>query len=76
MTDRERADILIAGAGFAGLALGTALARAGLEVAICDPAHGRGAPADPRASALVPGTVHLLESIGAWAAMAVQGSTP
>lgn len=64
-TDR-RTDILIAGAGFAGLALGAALARAGLDVAIADPTLERTAPDDPRASALVAGARHLLDALGAW----------
>ncbi len=70
MTTSQTADVVIAGAGFAGLALGAALARAGLDVAICDPALAKGAGRDPRASALVPGSRHLLATLGAWEAMA------
>jgi len=65
-----RADVIVAGAGFVGLALGAALARAGFEVAICDPALARAAPRDPRASTLVAGARHLLEALGAWEAVA------
>ena len=67
-----RVDVLIAGAGFVGLALAAALAKAGLDVAIADPAIGGAPPKDPRASALVPGTRHLLEALGAWDAVAAQ----
>src|SRR5690606_17958306 len=66
MRSSERADIVIAGAGFVGLALGAALARAGLDVAICDPVLGRTPPSDPRAFALVPGARNLLDALGAW----------
>jgi 2-octaprenyl-6-methoxyphenol hydroxylase len=66
----QRMDVVIAGAGFVGLALGAALARAGLDVAICDPALARTAPADPRASALVAGAKNLMDAIGAWDAAA------
>lgn len=65
-----RADVLIAGAGFAGLALAAALQRVGLDVALADPALRRAAPPDARAFALVPGSRHLLEAIGAWEAIA------
>lgn len=70
MTMVHRADVVIAGSGFVGLALGAALARAGLDVAICDPALIRKAPDDPRASALVAGAKNLMEAIGAWDAVA------
>ncbi|BCJ89345.1 2-octaprenyl-6-methoxyphenyl hydroxylase [Terrihabitans soli] len=62
----KKADVVIAGAGFVGLALGAALQRAGLDVAICDPALSKKPPDDPRASALVAGAKNLMEAIGAW----------
>jgi 2-octaprenyl-6-methoxyphenol hydroxylase len=68
----SRADIVIAGAGFVGLALGAALARAGLDVVLCDPALSGEAPRDPRASTLVAGARHLFEALGAWDALAPQ----
>jgi 2-octaprenyl-6-methoxyphenol hydroxylase len=70
MTGAGRTDVLISGAGFAGLALGAALAGAGLSVMIVDPSLGRPSGFDPRASTLVAGTRRLLEAIGAWDAIA------
>ena len=64
----QRFDVLIGGAGFAGLALAIAL-RQGLgpsfSVAVADPALGR-APADARASAIVAAARRLFETIGVW----------
>jgi 2-octaprenyl-6-methoxyphenol hydroxylase len=64
----ERADVLIGGAGFAGLALAIAL-RQGLGpsfvVTVADPALGR-AGADARASAIVAAARRLFETIGVW----------
>jgi 2-octaprenyl-6-methoxyphenol hydroxylase len=67
-----KADILIAGAGFVGLALAAALQRAGLDIAIADPALSGPPPKDPRASTLVTGARHLLEAVGAWDAVAAE----
>ncbi|MGQ4274290.1 FAD-dependent monooxygenase [Terrihabitans sp. B22-R8] len=64
-----RADVVIAGAGFVGLALGTALARAGLSVLIADPTLARPAGNDPRASTLVAGAVRMLRELDAWSAI-------
>ena len=65
---QQRIDVLIGGAGFAGLALAIAL-RQGLgpsfAVTVADPALGR-AGADPRASAIVAAARHLFETIGVW----------
>ena len=64
----ERVDVLIGGAGFAGLVLAIAL-RQGLgpsfAVTVADPALGR-AGADARASAIVAAARRLLETIGVW----------
>jgi 2-octaprenyl-6-methoxyphenol hydroxylase len=61
-------DVLIAGGGFAGLALAIAL-RQGLgssfKVTIADPAFAR-APSDARASAIVAAARRLFETIGVW----------
>jgi 2-octaprenyl-6-methoxyphenol hydroxylase len=65
-----RCDVLVAGAGFVGLALGIVLARIGLRVALVDPALGRAPPADPRASTVAAGPRRLLESAGVWAEVA------
>ncbi len=70
----SRYDVLIGGAGFAGLALALAL-RQGLgpsfKVAVADPALGR-APADARASAIVAAARRLFEVIGVWDKVAGQ----
>jgi 2-octaprenyl-6-methoxyphenol hydroxylase len=69
----ERADIVIAGAGFAGLALAIAL-RQGLgpdvKVVVADPVLGRSASEDARASAIAAGARRLFETIGVWEAVA------
>jgi 2-octaprenyl-6-methoxyphenol hydroxylase len=64
-----RVDVAIAGAGTAGLALATALARAlkpGFTVAVCDPALGAEPKADDRVSAIAGGARRLLTALGAW----------
>jgi len=66
---RARAEIVITGAGVAGLALAAALARAlgpGFGVAVCDPALASPPPADDRVSAIAAGARRLLQSVGAW----------
>ena len=67
--ETERTDVLIGGAGFAGLALAIAL-RQGLgsafSVTVADPVLARGA-SDPRASAIVAAARRLFETIGVWA---------
>jgi 2-octaprenyl-6-methoxyphenol hydroxylase len=67
------ADVVIAGAGFAGLALAIAL-RQGLgaefNVVVADPALGRPAGEDARASAIAAGARRLLETIDVWHAVA------
>jgi 2-octaprenyl-6-methoxyphenol hydroxylase len=66
--DVQRVDVLIGGAGFAGLALAIAL-RQGLgpafSVAVADPAFGRSG-GDPRASAIVAAARRLFETLGVW----------
>ena len=68
MSAAQRIDVLIGGAGFAGLALAIAL-RQGLgpsfSVAVADPALAR-AGADARASAIVAAARRLFETIGVW----------
>ena len=70
----RRVDVLIGGAGFAGLALAIAL-RQGLgpsfSVAIADPAFGR-AVNDGRASAIVAAARRLFETIGVWEGVEAQ----
>ena len=64
----QRVDILIAGAGFAGLSLAIALRQAlggSLRVIVADPALERGGN-DPRASAIVAAARRLFDAIGVW----------
>lgn len=69
---RERADVLIAGAGFAGLALGIALRQAlgkRFRVMVADPALAAGRP-DMRATAIAAAARRLFEAVGAWQTVA------
>ena len=66
--DPKRVDVLIGGAGFAGLALSIALRQAlgpSFAVTVADPALGREA-SDARASAIVAAARRLFETIGVW----------
>src|SRR5215813_9399670 len=68
----KRVDVLIGGAGLAGLALAIALRQAlggPYAVAVADPALGR-ASSDVRASAIVAAARRLFETIGVWDAVA------
>ena len=70
-------DILIAGGGFAGLALAIALRQGSdgaLSVTLADPAMDR-ASGDPRASAIAAAGRRLFETIGVWPAIA-DGAQP
>ncbi len=63
-------DVVIAGAGMVGAAIGCALGRAGMRVALIDPAIPEpfvvdSAP-DIRVSALSPASVSFLQQLGAW----------
>jgi 2-octaprenyl-6-methoxyphenol hydroxylase len=65
----DRADVVVAGAGAAGLALAAALAQAlkpGFSVVVCDPALGHEPPVDDRVSAIAAGARRLLTALGAW----------
>jgi len=66
---RSDVDVLIAGGGFAGLTLATALRQAlgpGFAVAVADPALGANHTADERASAIVAAARRLFDTIGVW----------
>src|ERR1044072_6731494 len=67
--DVARADVLIGGGGFAGLALAIAL-RQGLadpfKAPVADPALGKSHTGDARASAIAAAARRLFETIGVW----------
>jgi 2-octaprenyl-6-methoxyphenol hydroxylase len=70
----ERTDVLIGGAGVAGLALAVALRQGlgdGFSVTVADPALDK-SPNDPRASAIVAAAQRLFQAIGVWDAIAAQ----
>src|SRR5215217_8453821 len=68
-----RADVVIAGGGFAGLALALAL-RQGLgdafRVVVADPAFAANAKPDLRASAIAAAARRMFETLGVWDAVA------
>ena len=66
MSDRHY-DICVVGAGAAGLAAALTFAREGYSVAVIGRAH---APRDGRTVALLDGSVHLMERLGIWEALA------
>ncbi len=69
-----RTDVLIGGAGVAGLALAVALRQGlgeGFSVTVADPALERPAN-DPRASAIVAAAERLFQAIGVWDSIAGQ----
>ncbi|MFM1815739.1 MAG: hypothetical protein RLZ98_2434 [Pseudomonadota bacterium] len=72
MAVRERYDALIAGGGYAGLAMALALVRAGagLRVAVIERASGAIDEGDPRAMAVSQSSKRLLEAIGVWRSIA------
>jgi 2-octaprenyl-6-methoxyphenol hydroxylase len=75
---RSEADVVIAGAGFAGLALAIALRQtlgADFTVVVADPMLARRAGEDARASAIAAGARRLLETIDVWGAVAA-GAQP
>ena len=68
-----KADVVIAGAGFAGLALAIALRQglgADFNVVLADPASARPPREDARASAIAAGARRLFETIDVWSAVA------
>jgi 2-octaprenyl-6-methoxyphenol hydroxylase len=72
--DTKRLDVLIGGAGFAGLTLAIALRQAlgpSFAVAVADPVLGR-APTDARASAIVAAARRLFETVGVWDQVAAE----
>jgi len=68
----KRVDMLIGGAGFAGLALAIALREAlgeDFAVTVADPALAHDKSRDPRASAIAAAARRLFETIGVWHAV-------
>ncbi len=65
----HQAEVVVGGAGFAGLALAIAL-RQGLgdpfTVTVADPALAHARSKDPRASAIAAAARRLFEAIGVW----------
>ncbi len=76
--ENQRADVVIGGAGFAGLALAIAL-RQGLgetfSVTVVDPALGTAQSKDPRASAIAAAARRLFEAIEVWDGVAAYAQT-
>lgn len=77
----ERYDAVVAGAGLVGLALATALARAGLAVAVVDRAPIAAAEDDPdtfdlRVYAVSPGSAGFLRALGAWQRLPAERVAP
>ncbi len=63
MCHNQRADLLVAGAGPAGLATGLAAASLGIKTVVIGP---RADPSDGRTAALFESSVQFLRAIGAW----------
>jgi 2-octaprenyl-6-methoxyphenol hydroxylase len=64
-----RADVVIGGGGFAGLALAVALRQglgASFKVTVADPALGKSHTGDARASAIAAAARRLFQTIGVW----------
>ena len=69
----ERCDVVIGGAGFAGLALAVALRQAlgdSFSIAVADPALAAVPSKDPRATAIAAAARRLFEAIEVWDAVA------
>jgi 2-octaprenyl-6-methoxyphenol hydroxylase len=73
MSETGKADVVIAGGAFAGLALALAL-RQGLgdsfRIVVADPAFAPGAKPDLRASAIAAAARRMFETLGVWDAVA------
>jgi 2-octaprenyl-6-methoxyphenol hydroxylase len=68
----QKADVVIGGAGFAGLAAAIALRQAlgaSFKVTVVDPALGQAQSKDPRASAIAAAARRMFEAIGVWDAV-------
>src|SRR4051794_35964605 len=73
MAENRRADVVVAGGGFAGLALALALRQglgASFRVVVADPAFAADARPDPRASAMAAAARRMFETLEVWDAVA------
>jgi len=71
----EKRDVVVGGAGFAGLALAIALGEAlgdAFAVTVVDPALKHESSKDPRATAIAAAARRLFEAIGVWPAVEAQ----
>lgn len=66
MTRPLSAEVVVVGAGPAGLAAALALADAGAEVVIAAPPENCAIRGDTRSAALLPSSICLLENLGVW----------
>ena len=66
----EEVDVLVVGAGLAGLTTALALTGAGASVRVIDAADAPSSAADLRSTALFPPSVALLEKLGIWRGLA------
>lgn len=73
-TAKGRLDVLVAGAGYVGLAVAVAIksARPGLRIALVDAAPAGAWQRDTRASAIAAAAGRMLEQLGCWAEIAPQ----
>ncbi len=84
MSGVEKVDVIVVGAGIAGLSLALALARVGIEVAVIEAAAEPSPPPggselglwDSRVSALTPASTTWLDELGVWGAMQAQRTGP
>lgn len=74
MTDHIRSDVVINGAGLAGLSAACALAHFGLSATLINPNAPGGNTIDLRTTALLNGSIGFLEQIGVWAAVRERSS--
>src|SRR5947209_4362089 len=73
MAGDKRTDVVIAGGGFAGLALALALRQAlgdTFRIVVADPAFAASAKPDPRASAIAAAARRMFEALGVWDSVA------